>query len=217
MSLDLFVNDSNRHADVILPVDGFAEVEGTVTNLEGRVQKVNRLVSGVGGSRPAVEVLDDLATRLGGSIGAGAAAVAKEIAAVAPLYAAMSWESLDWGKGRDGIVVGGGFTDSPADSFTETAPQGFALHLAPVLYDDGTLMTVSESLSPLAPEPAAHLHPDDATRLGVAAGATVTVTGNAGTETLPVRLDPTLAPGTVYVPLVGVTLGNAVDVTVVKA
>ncbi len=217
VSLDLFVNDSNRHADVILPVDAFAEVEGTVTNLEGRVQKTNRLVSGVGGSRPAVEVLDDLASRLGGGIGAGAAAVAKEIAAVAPAYAAVSWEALDWGAGRDGIVVGGGFTHSPTASFTETAPKDFALHLAPVLYDDGTLLTVSESLSLLAPEPAAHLHPDDATRLGVVAGATVTVIGNAGSETLPVKIDPTLVLGTVYVPLVGVALGNALDVTVVKA
>ena len=34
VSIDLFVNDSNRDADVIIPAAGFAEKEGTVTNLE---------------------------------------------------------------------------------------------------------------------------------------------------------------------------------------
>jgi anaerobic selenocysteine-containing dehydrogenase len=97
---------------------------------------------------------------------------------------------------------------------TESAPAGFALHLARVLYDGGTLVTMGDSLAPLAPEPAAHLHPDDAARLGVGAGDRVTVGGAA----LPVVLDPTLAPRTVYVPFnLGVALGNALDVKVEKA
>ncbi len=42
VSFDMFLNDSNQHAAVVLPVDGFAETEGTVTNVEGRVQKAYR-------------------------------------------------------------------------------------------------------------------------------------------------------------------------------
>jgi len=79
-------------------------------------------------------------------------------------------------------------------------------------------MTVSESLAPLAPEPAAHLHPDDAARLGVTATDRVTITGDGGTATLPVAIDPTLAPRTVYVPYgVGASVGHALDISVVKA
>ncbi|NNF65565.1 MAG: NADH-quinone oxidoreductase subunit NuoG, partial [Acidimicrobiia bacterium] len=51
VALDVFLNDSSARADVVLPVEGFAESEGTVTNLEGRVQKVNRLIPGPGQSR----------------------------------------------------------------------------------------------------------------------------------------------------------------------
>ncbi len=218
VSLDLFITESNRGADVVLPVDTFTEVEGTVTNLEGRVQKSNRVVPGVGGSRPAVEVLDDLAVRLGGSVGGSAAALAKEIAAVAPAYGAMSWDALDWGSGRDGIVAGASsFVHSPAAA-RDPATGEFTLHLARVLYDGGTIVTSGESLAPLAPVPAAHLHPDDAARLGLAAGDRVTVTGNAGTATLPLALDSTLAPKTVYVQFnLGATLGNAIDVSIARA
>jgi len=218
VSLDILVNESNRMADVILPVDTFTEVEGTVTNLEGRAQKANRIVPGVGSSRPTVEVLDDIAGRLGGAVGATAAALAKEIATVAPAYAAMSWDALDWGRGRDGIVASGGsFTHTPSASAQDPATGDFTLHLGRVLYDGGTIVTAGESLARLAPEPAAYLHPDDATRLGCAAGDRVTVTGNAGSATLPVAIDRSLAKGTVYVPFnLGASIGNGLDVKVAK-
>jgi predicted molibdopterin-dependent oxidoreductase YjgC len=218
VSLDLFVNESNRNADVILPVDTFTEVEGTVTNLEGRVQKANRIVPGVGASRPAVEVIDDLAGRLGGSVGATAAALAKEIAVVAPAYQAISWDALDWGRGRDGMIAAGGsFTHTPSAAAQDPATGDLTLHLGRVLYDGGTIVIAGESLARLAPEPAAHLHPDDATRLGFAAGDRVTVTGNAGSAVLPVAIDRSLAKGTVYVPFnLGASIGNGLDVKVTK-
>ena len=219
VSLDLFVNDSNRNADVILPVDTFTEVEGTVTNLEGRVQKANRIVPGVGASRPAVEVIDDLAGRLGGSVGATAAALAKEIAVVAPAYQAISWDALDWGRGRDGMIAAGGsFTHTPSASAQDPPTGDLTLHLGRVLYDGGTIVIAGESLARLAPKPAAYLHPDDATRLGFAAGDRVTVTGNAGSAALPVAIDRSLAKGTVYLPFnLGASIGNGLDVKVTKA
>ncbi|MBI5157086.1 MAG: NADH-quinone oxidoreductase subunit NuoG [Acidimicrobiia bacterium] len=218
VSLDLFLNESNRTADVVLPVDTFTEVEGTMTNLEGRVQKSNRIVPGVGASRPVVEILEDLAARLGGSIGAGAAAIAKEIALVAPAYAAVSWEALDWGRGRDGIVVAEGpFTHTPERRATDPSVGALTLHLGRVLYDGGTMITAGPSLARLAPEPAAHLHPDDASRLGFAAGDRVTVTGNAGSAAMAVAIDPTLARGTVYLPFnLGASIGNGLEVKVEK-
>ena len=203
---------------MILPVDTFTEVEGTVTNLEGRAQKSNRIVPGVGASRPVVEILDDLAARLGGSVGSSASAIAKEIAVVAPAYREVTWEGLDWGPGRDGIIASGGsFTHAPQSSARDAATGDLTLHLGRVLYDGGTIVTAGPSLAALAPEPAAHLHPDDAARLGFVAGDRVTVTGNAGSAVMPVAIDPTLAQGTVYVPFnLGAVLGNGLDVKVEK-
>jgi len=215
LSIDLFVNDSNRSADVVLPALGFAEIEGTVTNLEGRVQKVNRLVSGPGASRPSFEALEDLARRLGGSIGAtDAAAVAAEIARVAPAYAAVSWDDLDWGPGRDGIVAAGGI-GLPEAAPPPGAGDGLVLHLGRVLYDRGPAVVHGPSLLKLVAEPAAYLHPDDGSSLGIAAGDRVVLRGGSGEATLAAALDASLAPGTVYLPFnLGASVGAGLEVTV---
>ncbi|MBU1228069.1 MAG: NADH-quinone oxidoreductase subunit NuoG, partial [Actinobacteria bacterium] len=108
VAIGLFLDESAAMADVVLPALGFAEVEGTVTNLEGRVQKVNRLLPGPAGARPTHEILEDIARRMGGSIGAASAeALAAEMAATAPAYAGITWEALSWGEGRRGIVAPG--------------------------------------------------------------------------------------------------------------
>ncbi|MBN2113861.1 MAG: molybdopterin-dependent oxidoreductase, partial [Acidimicrobiia bacterium] len=216
VAIDLFLNASSSRADVVLPALGFAEVEGTVTNIEGRVQKVNRLVPGPGQARPADEILEDLAGHLGHSIGVGsAAALATEIAGVAPAYAEATWAALDWGPGQEGRLVP---TPAPYRLPLEAPRQetgDLVLHLARVLYDRGTLMQQGPSLARLAPEPALYLHPDDTARLGVAAGSRVRLTGSNGTAELAATLDPSLAPGTAYLPAnLGAAVGAGLRVSV---
>ncbi|WP_240437097.1 molybdopterin oxidoreductase family protein [Streptomyces sporangiiformans] len=70
-SLDLLVvadfvpSDTARMADVVLPVAQWAEEEGTMTNLEGRVLRRRRLHPPPDGVRTDLEVLHGLAVRLG--------------------------------------------------------------------------------------------------------------------------------------------------------
>jgi predicted molibdopterin-dependent oxidoreductase YjgC len=214
VTIHLFVTESNRGADVIFPVDAFAEVEGTVNNLEGRVQKVNRLVPGVGQSRPAVEAIADLVSRLGGSIPSSAAAIAQRIGETVPGYDEVAWTTLGWGPGRDGVVVTAS-SRAPTAAASGSAPEGMALHLGRVLYGDGTMIAAGPSLAKLVPPPTARLHPDDAERLGVGDGGSVTVTGDGGEAELPVTIDSGLLPGTVAIPAnLGVSLGAAPAVTV---
>jgi NADH-quinone oxidoreductase subunit G len=221
IAVDLFLTESARRADVVFPVLGFAEVEGTVTNLEGRVQKVNRLLPGPGQSRPAWEVFEEVARRLGSSIGATSAeTLAAEIDAVAPAYAGVTWESLDWGAGRSGVVTPIDPETAPppylpADAAPASRGADLVLHLARVLYDRGTTVAMGPSLAGLAAEPAVHLHPDDAARLGITAGVTVRLTGSGGSAELPAAVDPSLAPGTVYLPFnLGASVGNGLEVAV---
>ncbi len=201
VSLDLFRHDSNELADVILPAEGFAEKEGTVTNVEGRVQKVNRLVAGPGQARADWSVLDELATRLGRPVGLDSAeGIAKEIADLAPAYRGVSWELLDW-DAREGVVVpipagSQPLQYVPVRTEMDAASLDVSLHLARTLYDDGVLMRNSQSLHDLAPGPAAYLHPTHAADLGITEGSSVLVNG----VRLPVVLDATLVNGTVYVP-----------------
>jgi len=221
ISFDLFLNDSNRRADVVLPVEGFSEVEGTMTNLEGRVQKVNRIVPGPGMSRSAVEALDDLAARMGGSLGGGADAMAKEIALVAPSYSGIGWDALDWGRGRDGMIAsvpGGSGRVEPAPPTPTAAPDGLSLHLARVLYDHGTMTTAGPAFAPLVDTPVLRLTSADAGHIGLVAGESATLTGSEGSADLPWAIDESLAPGTVYLPFnLGVSVGAGVSVTVIPA
>lgn len=203
VSIDLFMNASNAKADVILPADGFAEKDGTVTNLEGRVQKVNAITTGHGQSRPDWSIIEDLAVRMGKSLGfESAMGIAKEISTTAPSYIGVTWDLLDWDE-RDGVVAPYGDATQPlsylpADTPGEIVKGSLVLHSARTMYDDGVLMRNSLSLHKLAPGAAIHLHPDDAHRLGVSDEGVITA-GDVS-ATLPVILDGSLARGTVYVP-----------------
>lgn len=62
---DLVPSETTRLADVVLPVTQWAEEEGTMTSLEGRVLRRRRALSPPHGVRSELEVLHDLAVRLG--------------------------------------------------------------------------------------------------------------------------------------------------------
>ena len=200
IALDCFLTDSSSLADLVLPAAGFGEKEGTVTNLEGRVQKVNAVVPAPGQSRADWSILDDLSERMGRPMGLGSAeAVSREIASVAPAYRGVSWFLLDW-KERDGVIVPREGAEQPLEYVpVATAPaapkrSGFALHLARVLYDDAVLTRHSAPIADQAPGPFAALHPDDAKKMG--ASGHVSVDGHV----LPLLHDPSLPEGTVHVP-----------------
>ncbi len=62
---DPFLNETAQLADVILPVTQWAEEEGTMTNLEGRVIRRRRAIDPPEGVRSDLEILSQLAARLG--------------------------------------------------------------------------------------------------------------------------------------------------------
>ncbi len=221
VALDMFLTDSTSTADVILPAAAFTEKEGSVTNLEGRVQKVNQIVAPPGQARADWSILDDLARRLGKPLGFGSAeVVAKEIATVAPAYAGVDWDAIDT---EAGIVVPAGDAAQPlhyvpvagwSGNPSSADPGGgktMRLHYARTLYDDGVLMRNGLSLHMLAPGGFAAITSADAARLGVAEGDTVIV----NEVELPVRIDDSLSNGVVYVPFnqSGITsLGDSLEV-----
>jgi len=216
VAFDLFRTASNGDADVVFPALGFAEIEGTVTNLEGRVQKVNRLVSGPGRARPSWEVLEDLARRLGGTVGGSdAASLAAAIEAEVPGYAGITWDALDWGEGRDGMIAASPARNPVSPVAVDRSGDGLALHLGRVLYEHDRTIAHGPSLAKLVPEPAAYLHPDDAAAHGIAAGDRVVLHGSRGSAELDAALDDSLAPGTVYLPFnVGASVGSGLSVRV---
>jgi predicted molibdopterin-dependent oxidoreductase YjgC len=205
VAIDLFLNDSNRSADLILPASAFAEKEGTVTNLEGRVQKVNAIRPGPGQSRPDWSILADIAERAGRPLGLAAPeTIAKEISEVAPAYTGITWDHLEWEQ-RDGAVVPVSGSQSihhiPVALAGPRAPRAaLTLHVARTMYDDGVLMRHSPSLHPLAPGAVAHLNPVDARKLGAQSGNPVHVVTKQGEGVFSVVIDEQTPAGVVYVP-----------------
>ena len=187
-------------------MERFLLLDGTVTNIEGRVQKVNRIIPGPGQSRALWSILDELSSRMGGQLGAGdGSSIAKEIALVAPAYRSMTWDRLEWGPERDGVVMpdGDGVQELQfVHDGSGLRPTGgrLALHSGRVLFDGGTRNSESPALAALAAEPAVYLHPRDASALALVAGQDVDVSGEFGSVRLPLELDPTLAEGSAYVP-----------------
>ncbi len=63
--MDFFMSETAELADVVLPASVWCEDEGTTTNLEGRVIKINAAANPPGEARRDWEVVCDLARRLG--------------------------------------------------------------------------------------------------------------------------------------------------------
>jgi assimilatory nitrate reductase catalytic subunit len=64
VAIDFFLNDSARHADIVLPGSLQEEDEGTVTQVEGRVIKINKAVDAPGDARQDWKIIQDIAHAL---------------------------------------------------------------------------------------------------------------------------------------------------------
>src|SRR5260370_1911334 len=62
---DLFLTETARYADVVLPGSSFAEKTGTFVNTERRIQLAHKAVASPGQARGDLEILIDLSNRLG--------------------------------------------------------------------------------------------------------------------------------------------------------
>jgi len=94
---DLFYTKTAQLADVVLPAAaGAFETEGTVTSSERRVQRVRRTVPPPDGVRDDMEVIFDLAHRLGHDWGKpDSEAVWNELRTLSPMHAGMSYRRLE--------------------------------------------------------------------------------------------------------------------------
>ena len=93
---DIFLNETARYADVILPAACFAEKDGVFTNSERRVQRVRKAVEPPGKARADWEILVDIAARAGQSWPFDdPASVYAEMAKDAPNFAGISHRRID--------------------------------------------------------------------------------------------------------------------------
>jgi NADH-quinone oxidoreductase subunit G len=186
--LSAYRNATTEHAHVLLPIAPFTETGGTFVNMEGRVQGFNAMVKGLGESRPGWKVLRMIGALL--ELPGFQAETLQEIrTAIAPDLAAWAAAGLDNGA---------------ADMEWEVRAPGAALERIAEfpLYGSDPIVRRSPPLQRTAQARAArlaHLHPETAASLGLAAGDRVRVSAGGGEARLGVALDAALAPGCVRI------------------
>jgi predicted molibdopterin-dependent oxidoreductase YjgC len=97
---DIFLTETARLADVVLPSASFAEKDGTFTNTERRVQRIRKAVSSPGEALPDWAIIAGIATRMGYPMAYGnVREIWEEIRKVTPSCAGISYKRIE----REGI------------------------------------------------------------------------------------------------------------------
>ncbi len=223
---DLFLTETAKLADVVLPAVSWAETDGTFTNLERRVQRATKAVRDPQSkAAPDWMILDHLATRMGNNWPyADAKGVTAEIAKAVPMYDGFTWEALgDQGLQWDASTVRAQPVSQEAKQAPVNANEQFPLTLVSgtVLYDGGDLFSRTTQMKNVAFPAVVGLNPTDAASLGVTEGAPVMVRSSHGELVLAVKIEAQVQPGTAWIPesLPGAPVGallNGSDIEHVK-
>ena len=217
---EIFLNETTRFADVVLPASAFLEKEGTFTNAERRFQVVEAAIDPPGEARTDFEIITTVSRRLGHEMGWETPWEATdEFARLTPHYAGVSRERL----GRHGLQwpVRADGTDSPTLYDTSFDREGGRGHFAalpykppgdaadeefPLIlvtgrvlqhYNAGT-MTRRTANAELVDRDVLEVHPDDAARLWIAEGDRVSVRSRVGRIEVEARVTERIEPGHVF-------------------
>jgi NADH-quinone oxidoreductase subunit G len=208
----LFPTPTALWAHVIVPATSALEKDGTVTNLEGRTQRLRPFLPPPVGVAPELTVLAAAARHLELELDASPSKAFARVAAASPLFAGLSWESI----GRQAPLL----AERPAPGAAPRAPQpepaasdgGLrAIGRRPLF--SGAAVARSERLAFQRSDEIV-LARADALRLGIAEGAAVTVRHAGGATTGTARLSRTLAEGAVRFAWDGAPIGGDCSVEV---
>jgi formate dehydrogenase major subunit len=97
---EIFMTETAKFANVVLPASSFLEKSGTFTNAERRVQRVNAAVKPLEGTKPDGQILCEVMQRFGyPQDDYTPDGVLAEIARIVPFFKGATWENLgDNGK-----------------------------------------------------------------------------------------------------------------------
>src|SRR5262245_54961526 len=226
---DMFLTDTAELAEVVLPATAtWCEAEGTVTSSERRVQRVRKALEPPAGARDDIEIICELARRLGSDWGhPSAEEVWDELRAMSRMHGGMSDERLEklggiqWPcpdethpgelflHGRlweeDPVKRGepAPFTpveqDPPVDELSEEFP--IRLTTGRRLDSFNTGVQTAHYATPIRRPETLNLAPEDALRLSLAEGEVAIASSRRGSLQVPVHIDETLRPGLAFMTL----------------
>jgi len=219
---DIFLTETARLADVVLPAATFAEKDGTFTNTERRVQRVRKAIEPVGNSKPDWWITCQIAKKLGGTgfDFPDPQKIMEEITSVTPSYKGISYERIEKG----GLQWPCPTSDHPgtpilhAERFLTSNGKAKFVPLSykpsaevpdddyPLLlttdrslfhYHTGTMTRKVEGLEALNSQELLKINPKDASHLGISDSETVQISSRRGKTTAKTKLTDICPPGVV--------------------
>jgi predicted molibdopterin-dependent oxidoreductase YjgC len=181
---DIFLTETARLADVVLPGVCFAEKDGTFANTERRVQRVRKAVEPPGQAWDDWKIICEIATRLGYAMAYdNSRQIMEEISKVTPSYAGLSYERIEhegihWPcptpehpgtpiLHREQFTRGKGLFHAidyiePAEMVDDEYPLFLTTGRLLYQYHTGTMSMKTEGLNEIAPEAFVEISPQDA-------------------------------------------------------
>jgi len=219
---DMFLTETAKLANVVLPAASFAEKEGTFTNFEGKVQRVRKVIEPLGDSLPDWEIILRLANSMGHPMPySSLQQVMDEIQELVTLYQVTGYRDsetkgvyraeLDREPLRARRLYKGQFPSgfgrfSPVqyEPRAEIPKDGYPITLlvGSVLYHSGTGSRSSRSprLSEFLPEAYVEIGESDAKKVGISHGDAVKVISPVGEVTAVAKFTDTLPEGMLFMP-----------------
>ncbi|MCF6350647.1 MAG: formate dehydrogenase subunit alpha [Flavobacteriaceae bacterium] len=220
---ELFMSATAEMAHVVLPASSYFEKNGTFTNGERRVQRVNKVIEPIGNSKPDGQIIIDMMYKMGYQQPTGrkydATLLLEEIADVIPFMQGVTWENLgenglQWPVSKEGkdtkmLHKEGAFKRGKGKfhsfAFEETPELvehrekfPFILTTARQLehYNSGTMTRRTDNQS-LSPQDYLEINPLDASSKNITEGDSVRIFSDRGSVNISVKLNYTVKPGVV--------------------
>ena len=209
---DIINSATAKIADAVLPGAALSEKQGSVTNLEGRIQSFSPVVRPPGKAKADWEILDLLIRRLGARESYSSPdKIRAEIRKFVPMYASLNGEQEAWIKmtGTKAVFESGttgGLISFYPVVFNEDEPDDREYPFTAIVgtqryhLGSGTRTGKSERIQAMSSVGNMEISLQDAADLKLQNGDSVTVHSQFGTLTRAVRLTPCLSPGSIFVP-----------------
>ena len=219
---DIFLTETARLADVVLPATCFAEKDGTFSNTERRVQRVRKAVDPPGMALSDDRIICDIATRMGYAMAYDSSeAIMDEIRQVTPSYAGITYERIA-GEGihwpcpnvehpgtpilhREQFSRGKGLFHAidfiaPAEQADEEYPMYLTTGRLLYQYHTGTMTMKSEGLNERAPECFVEISYRDAEKFDLEDGSLINIASRRGDIDAKINVSEKAVDGTVFIP-----------------
>jgi len=216
---DIFLSETAKLADVVLPAACYAEKDGTFTNTERRVQRVRKAAEAPGEARVDWQITCDIAKAMGteGFDYKDAEQVFNEIRETTPSYRGITYDRIDkvglqWPCPTEEhpgtpYLHKGSFSKGkasmmaieyrvPAEEPSEEYP--ILLNTGRMLYHYCITTRFSDSLDAIRPHELAEINVADAEKLGLKEEDFVRVTSRRGSVVTRVTITDRVKPGMIF-------------------